>query len=115
MSRLARRMFARIFDKPRTAPASRRAADLRVRPLLQALEARDVPATFTVTNAADSGDGSLRKALLDANAAAGADTVVFDSTFFATARTITLTGGQLEISDSVTVTGPGAARVTVSG
>src|SRR5207302_11450320 len=32
-------------------------------------------ATFTVTNTADSGDGSLRKAILDANAAAGTDTI----------------------------------------
>ncbi|HUF08750.1 MAG TPA: hypothetical protein VMO47_05475, partial [Rhodothermales bacterium] len=35
-------------------------------------------ATFTVTTADDSGPGSLRQALLDANAAAGADQIVFD-------------------------------------
>jgi len=34
-------------------------------------------ATFTVTTTADSGAGSLRQAILDANAAAGADTIVF--------------------------------------
>ena len=34
-------------------------------------------ATFTVTNTNDSGAGSLRQAILDANAAAGADTIVF--------------------------------------
>ncbi|WP_449420984.1 DUF4347 domain-containing protein, partial [Phormidium nigroviride] len=34
-------------------------------------------ATFTVTNTADSGAGSLRQALLDANAAAGLDTINF--------------------------------------
>jgi len=34
--------------------------------------------TFTVTNTGDSGAGSLRQALLDANAHAGADTVNFD-------------------------------------
>ena len=34
-------------------------------------------ATFTVTTDADSGAGSLRQAILDANAAAGADTIVF--------------------------------------
>lgn len=33
--------------------------------------------TFTVTNTNDSGPGSLRQAILDANAAAGADTIVF--------------------------------------
>jgi hypothetical protein len=34
-------------------------------------------ATFTVTTTADSGAGSLRQAILDANAAAGADTIAF--------------------------------------
>lgn len=34
-------------------------------------------ATFTVTNTNDSGPGSLRQAILDANANAGADTIVF--------------------------------------
>jgi hypothetical protein len=33
--------------------------------------------TFTVTNTNDTGAGSLRQAILDANAAAGADTIVF--------------------------------------
>ncbi len=37
-----------------------------------------VAATFTVTTAADSGAGSLRQAILDANANAGADTIAFD-------------------------------------
>jgi hypothetical protein len=35
-------------------------------------------ATFTVTNTADSGAGSLRQAITDANAAAGLDTIAFD-------------------------------------
>ncbi len=35
-------------------------------------------ATFTVTNTNDSGAGSLRQAILDANAAAGADDIAFD-------------------------------------
>ena len=35
-------------------------------------------ATFTVTNTADSGPGSLRQAILDANANAGLDTIAFD-------------------------------------
>src|SRR6478672_4621538 len=37
-------------------------------------------ATFTVTTAADSGVGSLRQAILDANGAAGADTIAFNIT-----------------------------------
>ena len=35
-------------------------------------------ATFTVTTVADAGPGSLRQALLDTNAAAGADTIAFN-------------------------------------
>src|SRR3954470_14444629 len=36
-----------------------------------------VAATFTVSNKNDSGSGSLRQAILDANAAAGVDTINF--------------------------------------
>src|SRR5215468_7098188 len=34
--------------------------------------------TFTVTNTADSGAGSLRQAIMDANANAGLDTIAFN-------------------------------------
>ena len=47
----------------------------------------------------------------------GANTIDFDSTVFNTPQTITLTGGQLELSNTSgteTITGP-AAGVTVSG
>src|SRR5690349_5719531 len=48
---------------------------------LEALEERMAPATFTVTNTDDSGLGSLRQAILDANAAAsGTDTIAFNIT-----------------------------------
>src|SRR5437588_2317656 len=74
MSRLLRRLFARELHTPPTRRHVRRASDLRTRLLLQALEGRIAPATFTVSTAADSGAGSLRQAILDANAASGADT-----------------------------------------
>src|SRR5262245_22323438 len=48
-----------------------------VRPRLEALEGRWAPAALTVTTAADSGPGSLRQALLDANASPGFDTIHF--------------------------------------
>lgn len=41
------------------------------------LEARIAPATFTVTTVADSGNGSLRQAITDANNATGPDSIVF--------------------------------------
>lgn len=69
-------------------------------------------ATFEVSNLDDAGAGSLRQALLDANAAAGADVVTFQAGL---TGTLTLTTGQLEITDSVDLQGPGAAALTVSG
>ncbi len=67
-------------------------------------------ATFTASNLADSGPGSLRQAVLDANSAAGADEVVFTVT-----GTITLTSGEIAITDALTITGPGPGLLTVSG
>ncbi len=70
-----------------------------------------------VSNTGDSGTGSLRQAILDANAQGGAETITFDPTAFATPQTINLTSGQLELSDTTgteTITGP-AAGVTVNG
>ncbi|HEV3237956.1 MAG TPA: hypothetical protein VGZ25_13275, partial [Gemmataceae bacterium] len=49
----------------------------RAKPAVELLEDRTAPAVFTVTNTADSGLGSLRQAILDANAAVGADTIQF--------------------------------------
>ncbi len=69
-------------------------------------------ATFTVTNLADSGLGSLRQAVLNANAAAGPDDVVFGPGVLGT---ITLITGEIAISDPLVVHGPGIAVLTVSG
>ncbi|MFN6472326.1 MAG: beta strand repeat-containing protein [Nostoc sp. SerVER01] len=74
-------------------------------------------ANIVVTNTNDSGEGSLRQAILDANASAGADTISFTGSVFtdATPDTITLTSGQLTITDDVTIEGTGANQLTVSG
>ena len=45
---------------------------------LLALSFRLAAATFTVTNTGDSGAGSLRQAITDANTAAGLDTIAFN-------------------------------------
>jgi len=52
-------------------------------------------ATFTVTNILDTGAGSLRQAIVDANANPGSDTITFDPVVFATPQTITLTSAEL--------------------
>ncbi|MGB8859638.1 MAG: right-handed parallel beta-helix repeat-containing protein, partial [Ilumatobacteraceae bacterium] len=69
-------------------------------------------AAFTVTNTNDAGAGSLRQAIEDANLAAGPDTITFDS---AVTGTILLTTGRLRVNDDLTITGPGAAVLTVNG
>lgn len=72
-----------------------------------------VLATFTVTNTNDSGDGSLRQAIIAANDAPTDDIIVFNSDF--SGQTITLTSGQLEITDDLFIDGLGENNLTVSG
>jgi predicted outer membrane repeat protein len=69
-------------------------------------------ATFTVGNLSDSGPGSLRQAVLDANATAGADIIAFQAGL---TGTLTLTLGEILITDSVDVRGPGAGVLAVHG
>src|SRR4029434_670742 len=78
------------------------------------------PTTATVTNQNDSGAGSLRQAISDlcvggtitfSNTTAGGATNFFDGS----PHTITLTSGQLSISHNLTITGPGANLLTISG
>jgi hypothetical protein len=107
-----RKLFTRSVTRPiRKAPR-------RSRLVLERLEDRCCPSTFTVTNTLDDGSqGSLRWAVSQANTNPEADTIAFDSTAFSTAQTITLGGSQLELSDTsgtTTITGP-AAGVTISG
>ena len=68
-------------------------------------------AVFNVTTNADNGAGSLRQAILDANTAGGADTITFDAGL--SGSTITLTTGEMVISDSVDIQGLGSANLTV--
>ncbi len=77
----------------------------------ESLETRVLPATFTVANLDDAGSGSLRQAIIDANNQAGADLIQFQAGL---TGTITLTTGQLSITDSVTINGPGADKLAIS-
>lgn len=78
----------------------------------QANDYRHTLATFTATNLNDAGAGSLRDALAQADALPGPDSVVFQAGL---TGTLTLTSGALSITDGVTVTGPGAAAIAISG
>ncbi|MBN1810731.1 MAG: hypothetical protein JXA14_02735 [Anaerolineae bacterium] len=68
--------------------------------------------TYTVTNTNASGPGSLRQAILDANANGGHDTVNFAPSV---GGTIVLTGTLPPIDDDLTIAGPGPDTLSVSG
>jgi hypothetical protein len=76
--------------------------------MIEVLENRMAPATLAVHNNFDSGPGSLRDTIA---AAASGDTIVFDSSVHA----ITLTSGELAISKSLNIDGPGAGLLNISG
>jgi hypothetical protein len=102
----------RLFSSYRQARTnSRRPHASRRQPFVELLESRTVPSTFTVTNLADSGLGSLRDAVNQANANPGADTIQFDHGLHGT---ITL-AREIAITDSLTLNGPGSNHLTISG
>ena len=79
---------------------------------LERLEDGTVLSTFPVLNLADSGADSLRQAILDANATPGADVITFAPGLHGT---ITLTSGELQITNDLDIEGPGANKLTISG
>jgi len=80
------------------------------RPRLETLEDRWLPSTLTVNTTADSGPGSLRA---DVAAALPGDTIAFDLSL--AGKTINIFSGQLVINKSLTIQGPGAGLLTISG
>lgn len=68
--------------------------------------------TYTVVNNNDSGSGSLRDAVNQANSNPGNDIVTFASNV---TGTITLTSGSIYIYDGVDIQGPGASVLTIAG
>jgi hypothetical protein len=73
-------------------------------------------ATLTVTSLADDGSpGTLRSAVEAANAAAGADTIVFQSGLSGTIQ-LNDSDGAIEVyNESLTIDGPGANALTIKG
>jgi predicted outer membrane repeat protein len=102
----------------RIPPRRRRSARRTTKPPIaaryetQALESRVLLSTYSVSNLADSGPGSLRQAITAANAHPGADTITFAAGL---TGAITLTSAELAISDDLTISGPGANNLAVSG
>src|SRR5438477_11544594 len=69
---------------------------------------RNQQATIIVTTTADSGPGSLRQALADAQ---NGDTIGFDPLL--NGQTITLTSAELFIDKNLIISGPGANQLAV--
>ncbi len=80
-------------------------------PESERLEARVVPAVITVMNTGDSGPGSLRAAITQADLDTTPDTIMFASSV---TGTITLLSALPELSTAITLDGPGASVLTVA-
>lgn len=68
-------------------------------------------ATFSVSNLSDTGAGSLRDAIDQANQAAGPDTITFASGLSGTISV----ASEMESTDDLTIQGPGASALTLDG
>ena len=89
---------------------------------LESLEPRQMLSINTVTTTADFGAGSLRQAIIDANATSANDDIVFASSLFTNGvSTITLGSAALPTiaatsgAGSLAITGPGASSLIISG
>lgn len=92
-----------LKERPPSGGGGTRSGTVRFRPRLEVLESRTVPTSFQVTNLLDAGTGSLRQAILDANAHPGADRIDFA---YGLHGVIALTSGQLGITDDLKIAGP---------
>ena len=89
---------------------------LAIAALLLSAAASAGAATYTVTSTADSGAGTLRQAILDANASPGADTIAFN-VLGSGVQTIAPAASLPPITEAVTIDGytqPGASPNTQS-
>jgi hypothetical protein len=81
----------------------------RCTPRLEALEGRALLSLLTVTDAGDSGPGTLRDTIA---AAAPGDTVNFDPSL--EGQVITLTSGEITLPKNVSIEGPGSDQLTIT-
>ena len=96
----------RMDKKPRSSVARRRA-----RPWVEALEDRALLSTITVTNTGDTGPGTLRAAIEQANLDAAQDTIDLAP---AVTGTITLSTALPDLSTNMIIAGPGSSALSVA-
>ena len=102
-----RRLLQQLRRRRASRPSARSTRVVRLEPL----EERNLLTTFYVTNNDDSGDGSLRQAIITANETPGPDTIHIAEGL---SDQIQLES-QLVITDDLTIRGPGADRLAISG
>jgi hypothetical protein len=104
-------MLPRIRLASSLPPTSPRHPRRRFRPEVSALEGRALLSTFTVQNLNDSGPGSLRAAIAQAEGTTGTNLVAFTRGL---TGTIDL-GSPLVISGNLKIHGPGASVISLNG
>ncbi|HVM48010.1 MAG TPA: choice-of-anchor Q domain-containing protein [Candidatus Acidoferrum sp.] len=105
-------MFSRRHIRARALKEVRAGVLLSALVAALACPARSGASTLLVYNNHDSGAGSLRQAILDNKNLGGGNTILFSNVV---TGTITLTTGELLISNNVTILGPGPNVLAVSG
>ena len=98
--------FKQLFNKQ--SPAQVFKKNRAMRPRLESLEPREVPAILTVTNDNDSGLGSLRAAIILANSTAASDTIIFTREMtinLTTTGNNTIGPSAFAITTDITITG----------
>ena len=111
---MIRNPFLASFHKSRVHDEQPRHRSARRRTFVlcpEVLENRIVLSSYTVLNNLDSGPGSLRQAVLDANGTGGSNSISFAHSV----KEITLTSGELTITNNLEIDGPGAKNLTISG
>lgn len=93
-----------------SAQSRRQRKELR-RLLCESLEQRALMAVLTVNSIEDSGPGTLRAAIFTANNNDESDTIQFE---FEGPQTITLTSGEIEITDDIEIFGLGSESLVIT-
>ncbi|MEZ6061200.1 MAG: Ig-like domain-containing protein [Planctomycetaceae bacterium] len=102
-----------LFRKSVSSRPARRRRSRRSSLCVESLERRSLLTTFTVTSLADSGAGTLRQAIDDANNNDNGfeyDEIAFD---LPSGSTISLTSGDIAITETVAILGPGETELTI--